>query len=347
MPTLDEVQRLSDGCFHRLCDDLIRRLDPRYARLRTHGLNEAGDSIVGQPDSYVGDSAATCRIAVCYTVQEKSWWIKLVEDVKEAVAASTNVEEIVAALPWDVDRDGPTKGENLDWLDKVKAAAGKAAFSTLHGPEIARLLDTDHQDLRHSHLGIPYSRLSHQAILAACRHATAAALADLRTHGRYDPGRYLYRDADRELFRLWQRAARGSKSGADREEAIRLIALVNDSGFGKTSLLCSFAASLSACQPVLFLQARHLSFASEDALVRAVVQGLQGVLAPELARGEEAQVVYHLRQARLTVVLDGLDEAGNAEAVRRAVRHWLDSRLGRRSVLVLSSRREFWRPNRG
>ncbi|MDY3562777.1 HEAT repeat domain-containing protein [Gemmata sp. JC673] len=343
MPTLEKIQNLPDGYFHRLCDDLIRRLHPRYARLRTHGLNAAGESIVGQPDSYVGDSATTCRIAVCYTVQEKSWWTKLLEDVQKAVAASPNVEEIVAALPWDVDRDGPTKGENLDWLEKAKVAAGKARLSTLHGPEIARLLDTDHQDLRHAHLGIPYSRLTHQAILAACRHATAAALADLQAYGRYDPGRYLYRDADRELFRLWQRAARGTSSGADREESVRLIALVNDSGFGKTSLLCSFAASLSACQPVMFLQARHLSFAGEDALVRAVVQALQGVLAPELARGEEVEVVYHLRQDRLTVVLDGLDEDGNAVAVRRAVRYWLDSRLGCRSVLVLSSRREFWR----
>lgn len=343
MSTLDAVQRLSDGGFHRLCDDLIRRLEPRYAQLRTHGLNEAGESIVGQPDSYVGDTAATCRIAFCYTVQEKSWWTKLLEDVKEAVAASPDVEEIVAALPWDVDRDGPTKGENLDWRCKAKAAAGKAAFSTLHGPEIARLLDTDHQDLRHAHFGIPYSRLSHQAILAACRHATDAAIEDLRARGRYDSGRYLYREADRELFRLWQRASRGAKSGTDREDAIRLIALVNDSGFGKTSLLCCFAASLSACQPVLFIQARHLSFAGEDSLVQAVIRALQGVLAPELARGEEAEVVHHLRHARLTVVLDGLDEAGNNDAVRRAVRCWLDSRLGRQSVLVLSSRREFWR----
>jgi hypothetical protein len=86
------------------------------ARLRTHGLNDQNESIVGQPDSYVGDSANTCRIAFCYTVQEKSWWLKVVGDVKEAVAASPNVEEVVAAFPWDTDRDGPTKGENIDWL---------------------------------------------------------------------------------------------------------------------------------------------------------------------------------------------------------------------------------------
>jgi hypothetical protein len=285
MTTLEALQRLPDGQFHSLCDDLLRRLEPRYARLRTHGLNDQNESIVGQPDSYVGDSANTCRIAFCYTVQEKSWWLKVVGDVKEAVAASPRVEEAVAAFPWDTDRDGPTKGDNIDWLAKAKAAAGSARLTTYHGPEIARLLDADHQDLRHAHLGIPYSRLSYPAVLAGCQLATDAALAELRGHGRYDPARYLYRDADRDLFRLWQQAVRGAGEGSDREKSVRLIALVNDSGLGKSSLLCSFAASLSPCLPVLLFQARNLSFSGEDSLVRAVIQHLQGVLAPRTGPG--------------------------------------------------------------
>jgi hypothetical protein len=175
MTTLEMLQRLSDGKFHRLCDDLLRRLESRFARLRTRGLNDQDESIVGQPDSYVGDSAGTCRIAFCYTVQEKSWWVKVIEDVKEAVAASPGVEEVVAAFPWDADRDGPTKGQNLDWLAKAKAAAGKATFTTYHGPEIARLLDTDHQDLRHAHLDVPFSRLSYPAILAGRQPPAAGA----------------------------------------------------------------------------------------------------------------------------------------------------------------------------
>jgi len=64
MGTLDEIQRLSDGKFHLLGDDLLRRLETRYRRLRTHGLNERGESIKGQPDSYVGDTAATASVAV-------------------------------------------------------------------------------------------------------------------------------------------------------------------------------------------------------------------------------------------------------------------------------------------
>src|SRR5688500_3677970 len=38
MPTLDELQELDDGQFHSLCDDLLRRLELRYRRLRTRGL---------------------------------------------------------------------------------------------------------------------------------------------------------------------------------------------------------------------------------------------------------------------------------------------------------------------
>jgi hypothetical protein len=32
-------------------------LEVRYGGLRTHGLNEKGESIKGQPDSYVGNTA--------------------------------------------------------------------------------------------------------------------------------------------------------------------------------------------------------------------------------------------------------------------------------------------------
>ena len=103
-----------------------------------------------------------------------------------------------------------------------------------------------------------------------------------------------------KLFRLWQHAVRGSEAGTDRDAAVELIALVNDSGFGKTSVLCSFAASLNPCQPVLFLQARHLLFGGQEDLVRAAVQTLQGVLSPELVREEEAEVVHQLRGTQLS-----------------------------------------------
>jgi hypothetical protein len=182
------------------------------------------------------------------------------------------------------------------------------------------------------------------AILASCRAANAAALQELRAHGRYDLDRYLFREADRRLFQVWQRAWRGGGKEGERGETVRLIALVNDSGFGKSSLLCSFVESLSPCLPVLLLQARHLAFDTEDCIIRAVVQSLPGALLPDLSKLGEAAAASHLaRHARFTVVLDGLDEAGQPAAVQRAVRHWLHSPFGQQGVLVVSSRREFWR----
>src|SRR5271157_3583975 len=158
MSTLDELQRLSDGKFHMLGDDLLRRVEPRYRRLRTHGLNDRGESIKGQPDSYVGETATTCSVAVCYTVQRSRWWKKVVEDVREAVASSPTVKEVVIVIPHNVDRDGP-KDKGKDWFSEARKVAGEASLRVIDGREISLLLDVDHQDLRYEHLGIPYSRL--------------------------------------------------------------------------------------------------------------------------------------------------------------------------------------------
>src|SRR5262249_25512297 len=130
MGTLDEILRLSDGQFHLLGDDLLRRLEPRYRRLRTHGLNDRGESIKGQPDSYVGDTASTCSVAVCYTVQRAGWWNKVVDDVREAVAASPLATEVVVVIPHNADRDGP-KDKTIDWLSQARATAGKAAVRVI------------------------------------------------------------------------------------------------------------------------------------------------------------------------------------------------------------------------
>ncbi len=63
MGAIEEIQGLSDGQFHRLGDHLLRRVEVRYRRLRTHGLNDRGESIKGQPDSYLGDTASKCSVS--------------------------------------------------------------------------------------------------------------------------------------------------------------------------------------------------------------------------------------------------------------------------------------------
>lgn len=345
MPTIDELQKLEDGRFHQLCDDLLRRLEVRYRRLRTHGINPQGVSIKGQPDSYVGETANTCTIAFCYTVQRAAWWGKVVDDVKEAVAASPGVREIVAAIPHNADRDGP-KDKTIDWLGAARAAAGQATLRVVDGREIVGYLDRDHQDLRYEHLRIPYSRLSGQSILASCRRANDEAVTELVASGRYDPARYAAREADRELFALWQRALRPDPTvgSSGRLGPTRLVPLVNDAGVGKTSLLAAFARSIGSAIPALLLQARNLSFTSEDGLVSHVVHALQGVLELKARPDEEAAITHHLAAGTpLTVVLDGLDEAKDAASVRKAITYWLRSRVGQSSVLIVSCRPEFWK----
>jgi hypothetical protein len=344
MPTLDEIQKLDDGRFHRLCNDLLPRLDAHYRRLRAHGINPRGESIKGQPDSYVGDTATSCRVALCCTVQRATWWNKLIADVRQAVNTSPNVQEIVGAIPRDADREGPKK-QTIDWLNQARTAAGSATFTVLDGPAIAGHLDRDHQDLRFEHLHIPYSRLCGQSILASCRRSNTETLSELQASGRYDSDRYNVREADGELFRMWQRAIGPRLTGPSSEHPpTRLIPLVNDSGIGKTSLLASFVRSLDSAVPVLLLQARNLSFTSEESLVAHAINVLVGVLEPAARAHEEAAIAHHLPiGAPLTVILDGLDEADDAELVRKALRYWLRSRLGQRSLLVTSSRPEFWK----
>lgn len=343
MSTLDEIQRLSDGEFHRLGDDLLRRIDVRYRRLRTHGINDRGESIKGQPDSYVGDTAASCSVAVCYTVQRSAWWRKVVQDVREAVSASPAVREIVVVIPHNADRDGPKRAE-IDWLSEARTAAGKADLRVIDGRDISHHLDTAHQDLRYEHLGIPYSRLSGPSILAGCQNSSSATIDSIKISGRYDPSRYSTRSADQELYRLWQSALRRDNDNSRRAAPIRLIALVNDSGVGKTSLVCEFTRTLGMVLPVLLLQARDLTFGTEDSLVSSVIHAIQGFLDPTARVIEEAAISRLLAGSMpLTVVLDGLDEAHNPEGVRKSINHWLSSKLSSVSILVVTSRREFWR----
>jgi len=302
LSTFEALQQLPDGAFHHLGDQILRRLDPKYRRLRPHGINDRGESIVGQPDSYVGDTANTCKIAVCYTTQRRGWWNKLRSDIREARAACPSVEEIVAVLPRDVDREGPTD-KSIDWFSAAKAEAATATFRLVDGRTLARLLDADHQDLRYDHFRIPYSRLTATSILASGRRATLETLTAIRATGRYDPDRYTLRSADRELFTLWQTCLREHEPDHRRMGPVRMIALVDDSGVGKTSLVCAFVESLCEVLPVLLVQGRDIVLDSAESLVGTAIHALQGVLDPAVRANEEHAIAKHLAQGMpLTLV---------------------------------------------
>src|SRR6185437_4520889 len=336
MTTLDKLRDLNDGQFHRLADAILKRVEPRFRNLRTHGVNDNGVSIKGQPDSYVGNSARSCTIAFCYTVDTGDWWNKLCRDISSALNTSPNICELVIALPRDVDREGP-KDKTIDWEGRLNAAAGNKSVTIFDGRRLSALLDEKYQDLRYEHLAIPFSRLSNEVVIASCQTVNQITIDDLKTKGRFDPEHYVFRQADGQLKQLW-REAFGSRKGC------RLIPVVNDSGLGKTSLLCSFVDSSGGSVPILFLQARDSDFHAEDVLVRMVMQKLQGVLSQELQKQEEVALTKVIDDlGALTVVLDGLDEVRNSSNVRRALKFWFESTIGAVSVLIVSSRPDFWR----
>lgn len=230
MTTQGAIAELNDSTFHLLGDELLRRLEPRYRSLRTHGVNEHGDAIRGQPDSYVGDSAQSCLIAICYTVQESGWWRKVLSDVKEVRSACTNVTEIVVVVARDVDRDGPRRNRDEGgWLGAARAAAG-VTLRIIDRKELAAYLDNEHQDLRFRYLGIPYSRLSHAGIVASAQSETRRTIGEITESGRFDALHYIVRSADRDLYRFWQ-ASFNQELASDKPRS-RLIPLVADSGLG-------------------------------------------------------------------------------------------------------------------
>ena len=342
--TLEKLQQLKSYEFHKLCDELLPRLDAKYFSLRPYGRNNRGDNIKGQPDSYIGNTAKTCNIAIQYTVQKKDWWSKAIEDVKDAKKGCPGAEEIVLALPLDVNRDKIPKGKYENWLDLASTEAAPAKLSLFDGPTLVQQLDGASQDLRKEYLDVPFSRLSWYSILSSSRKASSTTLDRLRSTKRYDAKCYVEREADTQLFKMWQNGLRNVSDRSQERQGRTFIPLIADSGIGKTSLFAHFVEKNSSNVPVLFLLARDLSFNQDDSLIRKVIEQLQGSMDIKLRDAEEAHLADILKgKTPLTVILDGLDETANPSHVKNVIGTWLRSKLGEVSVLITSSRPEFWR----
>jgi hypothetical protein len=162
--TFEKLHALKDSELHALGDEILPRISPAYHPIVPHGRNAKNDSIRGQPDSYVGASAASCRIAIQYTVQQKSWWTKIVDDVAAAREACPKADKIVIVVPRDVDRERPTKGDGINWHYEATRVAEPAKLTVINGRNLEQLLDTTCQDLRFFHLGLPFSRLCWRAL---------------------------------------------------------------------------------------------------------------------------------------------------------------------------------------
>lgn len=339
--TLEALQNLEDGPFHRLCDALIRRWSQRYHDLQPHGINDREQSIKGQPDSFVGNTAADCSVGACYSTERGGGWArKAIRDVADARKACPLAEEFLVATPRDVSRD-LEKERRKAWVSDLRAAAAPARVRVVGGRLLAMWLDRDHPDLRWELLRIPYSRLTRPALVQSANESSRRVLARLKQQERYAPATYSVRRADRELYDRWQTACDPDHHA---ERRATLVPVVSSAGMGKTSLVAHFVATFGGALPIVFLEARRFAFESEETLVRAVITDLQGVLAVEHRVQEEAALVHQLgEEHRLTVVVDAIDEAkAPPTSVAKAIEFWLESRLGRASVLIVTSRPDTW-----
>ena len=302
-----------------------------------HGINQRGQSIIGQPDSYVGISANSCSIAFEYSTQKEGWKRKLIEDVANARASCPDAKEIVVSTCIDVDRN--RLGSEEEWEQRAKEAAHPATLTVFGGRLIAQLLDTRFQQLRYRYLDIPCSQLSGEAILASCQRWNDRAIERLILQGRYFPQQYVSRKCDTDLYRIWQLAT-DIRLSSDRAP---LIPIVGDSGLGKSSSVAQFVETLNRSYPTILLQARDIEFSQDDALIRSVLSSVHGIVDGANRRTEEAAIVGVLSDDRtFTIVVDGLDEASDPMAVRRAISRWLSSSIGGHAVMVVTSRPDFW-----
>lgn len=338
--TLHVLQELGDGAFHRLCDAVLRRREVRYRDLQPHGLNDRNQSIKGQPDSFVGSDAAGCTIAMCYSTERGRWWAKAIDDVRTVKESCPEVKEIVVVTSRDTTRDVPAK-QRKDWTKGIREASAGTQLTVFGGRQLAVWLDNDYLDLRREFLNIPYSRLSWGALLASSHDLAERVLSRWRSTGRFESATYSPRRADQEFFDLWQASIDPRSS----DHQATLIPVVGGAGVGKTAVVAHFVESSGRSLPILLLEGRSLAFGSPEAITSASLHALQGVLDERLRSSEEAAVASHFSDGRrLTVIVDALDEATcTTEDLRRSIDGWLDSRLGRTSILIVTCRLETWR----
>lgn len=113
-------------------------------------------SIKGQPDSCAGETADTCAIAFCHTVQRSGWWNKVVDDVKAATVNSRmGAKQIRQFCP--LDNDG---------RELLKTAMQELGLSSRSHDRILRVARTiadlgGSENIKAEHVGeaIGYRRL--------------------------------------------------------------------------------------------------------------------------------------------------------------------------------------------
>lgn len=314
--TLDELQRLNDGDFHRLADLLLRHAYPELRALRAYGINKENKPTKGVPDSYVGPDPASCRLAVEHTTTATSdLQRKFLSDIDGVVNRCHHAQRLFLS----------TNRPHSPAIRKAvleKASEAGLPVDVVWGDDYAGWLDEGFQDLRFRYLGIQVNSLTRfsaqPAILTRTRQAVEA-FGPPRTELQ---DRIVRRQLDNELRQRkpWTRCGETLVKGA--------------AGMGKTTWSAGLALELAQWNPTIWIPAHHVADQEIDSAVAGAIYGSAEV-------GRTAQLADILRSLNqfLVVILDGVDEVPDYSVLRASLsRFSAYSVLGRRSHVILTCR---------
>jgi hypothetical protein len=316
--TFDALQRLEQGQFQRLGDQLLPRLLPELAGLRPYGVNPEGKTRKGVPDSYVGTLAVEATACVEYTTQAADQRKKAQADYNGVRNACPRATVIVLAtnrlLP---DRETATLRE--------RAEAESITLHVLDGRAIARALARDHQDLRSTFLGIEIDTHSAPSLVAAlCAALPRMIPSDVRS---VIAGIVVPRPIASERI---ANAISGREAGVD--------LIVSPSGSGKTTWSAALAVQLAETTPSVWTPARALRLTVADPIGTMVLQAAYGTSDP--SRLSSLAFLLRTQGLVLAIWVDALDEVNNLDALAGAIREFRTSRLFPSARLILTCREE-------
>ena len=315
--TFQELQRIEQGKLHQLGDELLPWHDEMLAGLRPNGLNQEGKTRKGVPDSFVGDTATACRVAVEYSTQKTTIEKKFGGDYAGVRTACPLARYIVLCT------NRSAAGVDVSVV-RDEAVRDGVTLKIVDGNDLARIL-FDRQDLRYLFLGIPIGAHTANSLIGVTRDRLKVL-----TINKLPPGTSGCLVARPELDRMLADRTEQSPSG--------MTLVTAPAGMGKSTWSIVSATRQSGAHPVCWMAAVDLPLGDADPIGLAVVQACYG--APEPARMNELAELLRRERLVLRAYIDAIDESRDYQQFDRAVRMFRAGALGTHTHLILLCRSE-------
>lgn len=305
---------MEPGEFHALADDILPWAVPSLVGLRKHGVNAEGKTRKGVPDSYVGDSPATCRVAVEYTTKRTDQAKKVADDYDAIRRRCPSAMVIVLCT-----------SRSLAGVDvsatETKASSDGVALEIIDGLRLAQYLN-ERQDLRFEYLSIPIG---------------AHTLPSLVARGRKLLQTRIARNLPDHALKNFLPRVRASRLLAERvREKPGTTLLVGPAGIGKSTWSAAEATRYAAGRFVMWSPAKRLPLGDPDPIGIQLCQTAYGAADP--ARIVELADLLQRERSDACVFVDGVDEVHDFSLVDRALQSFRESALGAVTHLVLICR---------